>query len=88
MWGIFTVFVQVYDWKHGAGYILRQGRSIKIEPSVLRKAHHRAIESQKTVGKWVGEAIEEKVAREQRTLSRKYLGQSVFLEDKTRSDIV
>jgi hypothetical protein len=36
----------------------------------------------------VGEAIEEKLAREQRTLSRIYMGQSAFLEDKTRSDIV
>jgi len=38
----------------------RQGRSIKIKPSVLRKAHHRAVESQKRVGYWVEEAIEEK----------------------------
>ena len=44
----------------------RQGRSIKIKPSVLRKAHHRAIESQKRVGYWVEEAIEEKAAREEK----------------------
>jgi predicted HicB family RNase H-like nuclease len=44
----------------------RQGRSIKIRPSVLRKAHHRAIESQKRLGHWVEEAIEEKAAREER----------------------
>jgi len=44
----------------------RQGRSIKIKPSVLRKAHHRAIESQKRLGEWVEEAIEEKVIREER----------------------
>ena len=43
----------------------RQGRSIKIRPSILRKAHHRAIESQKRVGEWVEEAIEEKAAREE-----------------------
>jgi len=44
----------------------RQGRSIKIKPSVLRKAHHRAIESQKRLGEWVEEAIEEKVEREEK----------------------
>ena len=44
----------------------RQGRSIKIKPSVLRKAHHRAIESQKRLGEWVEEAIEEKVVREEK----------------------
>jgi len=44
----------------------RQGRSIKVKPSVLRKAHHRAIESQKRLGEWVEEAIEEKVIREEK----------------------
>ena len=45
---------------------VRQGRSIKIRPSILREAHHRAIESQKRVGVWIEEAIEEKAAREER----------------------
>jgi len=44
----------------------RQPRSIKIRPSILRKAHHRAIESQKRLGQWLEEAIEEKAAREER----------------------
>ena len=44
----------------------RQGRSIKVKPTILRKAHHRAIESQKRVGVWIEEAIEEKAAREER----------------------
>jgi len=44
----------------------RQGRSIKIRPSILRKAHHRAIESQKTLGEWLEEAIDEKIVREQK----------------------
>ena len=44
----------------------RQGRSIKVKPSVLRKAHHRAIESQKRLGEWIEEAVEEKAAREER----------------------
>ena len=43
---------------------LRQGRSIKIKPSILRKAHHRAIDSRKRLGQWIEEAIEEKIARE------------------------
>ena len=36
----------------------RQGRSIKIKPSILRKAHHKAIESNKRLGQWMEEAIE------------------------------
>jgi len=47
---------------------IRQSRSMKIRPSVLRKAHHRAIESQKRVGEWVEEAIKEKIEREQKKL--------------------
>ena len=42
----------------------RQGRSIKIKPSILRRAHHSAIESDKRLGHWIEEAIEEKIARE------------------------
>ena len=44
----------------------RRARSIKVRPSVLRKAHHIAIESQKRLGEWMEEAIEEKAAREER----------------------
>ena len=44
----------------------RQGRSVKIRPSILRKAHHRAIESQKRLGEWIEDAIEEKIEREER----------------------
>jgi len=42
----------------------REGRSIKIKPSILRKAHHRAIELNIRLGQWIEEAIEEKIARE------------------------
>ena len=42
----------------------REPRCIKIRPSVLRKAHIRAIELEKAVGHWVEEAIEEKLASE------------------------
>ena len=45
---------------------IRQSRSMKVRPSILRKAHIRAIESQKRLGEWVEEAIEEKLAREER----------------------
>ena len=44
----------------------RQGRSIKVKPTILRKVHHRAIESQKRLGEWVEEAIDEKVRREEK----------------------
>ena len=44
----------------------RRSRSVKIRPSILRKAHHRAIEAQKRVGEWVEEAIEEKIEREEK----------------------
>ena len=45
----------------------RQSRSIKIKPSTLRKAHHRAIESHKRIGEWIEEAIEEKIRVEERS---------------------
>ncbi len=45
-----------------------QSRNIKIRPSILRKAHHSAIESQKRLGKWIEEAIEEKLEREEKNL--------------------
>ena len=43
----------------------RQSRNMKIKPSILRKAHHSAIESQKRLGEWLEEAIGEKAAREE-----------------------
>jgi len=45
---------------------IRKPRSIKIKPIILRQAHVRAIESQKLLGQWLEEAIEEKAAREER----------------------
>ena len=67
---------------------VRQGRSLKIKPSVIRKAHISAILSEKRVGQWVEEAIEGKLAREQRALNRRYQSQMVILEDETKSGIV
>ena len=46
----------------------RGSRSMKIRQSILRKAHHRAIESQKRVGEWLEEAIEEKIEREEKRI--------------------
>jgi len=43
----------------------RQPRSIRIKPSILRKAHHMAIEEGKSLGQWFEDAIEEKIERKQ-----------------------
>ena len=43
----------------------REARGMKVKPGILRKAHHRAIESQKRLGGWLEEAIEERIEREQ-----------------------
>ena len=42
---------------------IRQPRSIKIRPSILREAHHEAIEVGKRLGEWIENAIEEKLER-------------------------
>ena len=44
----------------------RKSRSIKIKPSILLKAHHEAIEAGKTLGRWIEDAIDEKIEREQK----------------------
>jgi len=44
----------------------RESRSIKIKPSILRNAHHAAIEEGKSLGRWIEDAIEEKIEREER----------------------
>ncbi len=44
----------------------RESRSIKIKPSILRNAHHAAIEEGKSLGRWIEDVIEEKLAREKR----------------------
>jgi len=46
----------------------RESRSIKIRPSILRNAHHMAIEEGKSLGQWIEEAIEEKIDREEKKL--------------------
>jgi len=42
----------------------RESRSIKIKPSILRKAHHVAIEEGKSLGRWIEDVIEEKLEGE------------------------
>jgi len=42
---------------------IRRSRSIKIKPSILRKAHHTAIEEGKSLGQWIEDAIGEKIER-------------------------
>lgn len=44
----------------------RESRSIKIKPSVLREAHGKAVETGKTLGRWVEDAIKEKIEREEK----------------------
>ena len=44
----------------------RQGKYIKIKPSILKKARLRAVSSDKALGEWMEETIEERVGRERR----------------------
>jgi len=60
----------------------RESRSIKIKPSILRKARHAAIEEGKSLGQWIEDAIEEKLAREQKEQTgqnRKDIRRRLFL---------
>ncbi|GAH97270.1 unnamed protein product [marine sediment metagenome] len=43
---------------------VRESKSIKMRPSVVKKARIEAVTSNKTLGEWLEEAIEEKVKRE------------------------
>ena len=45
---------------------VRKPRNVKIDPEALHRARVEALRSKKTVGGWLEEAIEEKVAREER----------------------
>jgi len=44
----------------------RKSVTIKMKPSVVRKARIRSAISDKRLGNWIEEAIEEKAAREER----------------------
>ena len=43
---------------------VRESKHIKMKPSIVRKAHQKAKEEGKTLGRWVEEAIEDKLERE------------------------
>ena len=45
---------------------VRQAKNIKMKPSIVRRAHQKAKEEGKTLGRWLEDAIEEKIAREER----------------------
>jgi len=45
---------------------VRQAKSIKMKPSVVRRAHQKAKEEGKTLGRWLEEAIEEKIERDEK----------------------
>jgi len=45
---------------------IRKALSIKMRPSIVKKARVRAVSSDKTLGEWMEEAVEEKAAREER----------------------
>ena len=47
---------------------VRQSKSIKMKPSIVRKAHLKAIEQGKTLSRWVEDAIGEKIDREEKNL--------------------
>ncbi|MBA7562817.1 hypothetical protein ES708_04470 [subsurface metagenome] len=47
---------------------VRESKSIKMKPSIVRKAHLKAIEQGKRLGRWVEDAIEEKLDREEKNL--------------------
>jgi len=42
----------------------RELKSIKMRPSIVHKAHRKAKEAGKTLGRWIEDAIEEKIERE------------------------
>ena len=46
--------------------IVRKPRNVKINPDILLKARVEALRSKRTLGEWLEEAIEEKVAREEK----------------------
>lgn len=56
----------------------RNSVTIKMKPSIVRKARVMAITLDKTLGEWLEEAIEEKLNREERKLIREDVCGQVF----------
>lgn len=44
---------------------LRQSKRIKMKPSIVLKAHIKAKEEGKSLGRWIEDAIEEKMGRDE-----------------------
>ena len=44
----------------------RGSKHIKMKPSIVRKAHLKAIEQSKTLGRWIEDVIEEKIEQEEK----------------------
>ncbi|HUV56312.1 MAG TPA: hypothetical protein VMV84_03685 [Dehalococcoidales bacterium] len=44
----------------------RESTHIKMKPSIVRKAHQKAKEEGKTLGRWLEDAIEERIEREEK----------------------
>jgi hypothetical protein len=53
------------DKKIGVNEEAGESKSIKMKPSIVRKAHLKAIEQGKTLGRGIEDAIDEKVEREE-----------------------
>ncbi len=47
---------------------VRETAHIKMMSSIVRKAHQKAKEQGQTLGRWIEEAIQEKIEREQKQL--------------------
>ena len=45
---------------------IKKSVTMKMRPSIVKKARLRAVSSDKALGKWMEEAIEEKAAREEK----------------------
>ena len=45
---------------------IRKSLSVKMRPSIVKKARVRAVSSDKTLGEWMEEAVKERAAREEK----------------------
>ena len=47
---------------------VRESTHIRMKPSIVRRAHQKAKEEGKTLGRWLEEAIDEKIEREEKKI--------------------
>ncbi|MBA7529814.1 hypothetical protein ES705_22013 [subsurface metagenome] len=45
---------------------VRESKRIRMKPSVVREAHKKANEEGQTLGRWIEDAIKERIARERK----------------------